>query len=103
MSGHPFGVEAAAGRLYVSGEVDLVSAAQMLDAILSAGLTSDEPAVVVDLAGVTFLDSTGTGALVEAAKRLRSANVDLRVEAASPFVARTLEISGVGDFLGLPA
>ena len=58
-------------RLEVSGEVDLLVAPDLLDAILCAALTSDRArSVVVDLAGVTFMDSSGLGALLEAHRRL---------------------------------
>ena len=46
-----------------AGEVDLASAPYLRDAIVAA-IGTDEGAVIVDLADVTFMDSTGVGVLV---------------------------------------
>ena len=102
MSTHPFGVEASPGSLRVTGEVDLAVAATLLDAILSVGLTGDVAEVVVDLSEVSFLDSTGMTALVEARNRLADTRVELRVADPSPFVRRVLVLGGVSEQLGLP-
>ena len=103
MSTHPFGVEAFPGRLHVAGEVDLAVAATLLDAILVAGLSGQARDLVVDLAEVTFLDSTGIAVLVQASRRLADMQVHLRLANPSPFVARVMDISGVGELLGLRA
>ena len=57
-------------RLEVSGEVDLLVAPDLLDTILCAGMSAGPRTVIVDLAGVTFMDSSGLGALLEAHRRL---------------------------------
>lgn len=51
--------------------------------------------VVVDLLGVTFLDSIGIGILMAAARRLRSDDGELRLVVDDPRVVRMLEITGI--------
>jgi anti-sigma B factor antagonist len=74
-------------RLLVSGEVDLETAPLLLDSVLGAG-SAGEPGhrVVIDLQDVSFIDSSGLAALVEAHHRttaqeqaLYLANVNERI------------------------
>ena len=101
MHPHPYVVVASPGRLRVAGEVDLAVSAALLDAIISAGSTGGTPDLVVDLTEVTFLDSTGINALVEARNRLAAEDIRLRIENPTPFVAHVLDVVGVADHLGL--
>jgi anti-sigma B factor antagonist len=78
----------------VSGELDVYSAPK-LRAVL-AGLPA--PArywVAVDLAGVTFMDSSGLGALVGAVRRARGGRGAVCVVGAREHVLRTLRITGL--------
>ena len=61
-----------AGRkvLEVGGEIDVYTAPQLRERLVSM-VESGDRRVVVDLARVEFLDSTGLGVLVGALKRLR--------------------------------
>lgn len=81
----------------VAGELDLHSAPQ-LRAELGRAIEDKEvesPRIVVDLAGVTFLDSTGVGVLVGALKRAREAQGALHFCGAQPRVRRVFEITGL--------
>jgi anti-sigma B factor antagonist len=51
--------------LDVAGEVDLLTAEQLTDAVTSA-LARRPPVLVIDLAAVTFLDSSGLSVLAQA-------------------------------------
>jgi anti-anti-sigma factor len=55
----------------------------------------------VDLHLVTFLDSSGIGALVTARKRAERVGARLILEHPTPVAYRTLETAGLVDFLGL--
>ena len=82
--------ETAVVRL--SGELDLHSAPAVRDAL--TGTIAEAPArLVVDLADVTFVDSTTLGVFVEAGKRLDGAPMVLA--APGPEVRRALEVSGL--------
>jgi anti-anti-sigma factor len=47
-----------------AGEIDLCTSSALHDALSEAAKTADR--VIIDLTGVTFLDSTGMGAMVDA-------------------------------------
>lgn len=94
--------EAVAGGwlVEVSGEVDLHTAPQ-LRAVLG-GLVDRETsgeAVVVDLTGVSFIDSTGLGELVGAHKAVRRRGDRLHLVATNERVARLLTLTGLDDVL----
>ena len=85
--------------LAATGEIDSSSAPQFrqtLEALL------DEPEVseiVVDLGGVTFLDSAGLCVLAAAHRRIKGRSVQLRVLASSRAVIRPLQITGLWELL----
>jgi anti-anti-sigma factor len=86
----------------VAGEVDLASAPILLERLLSL-LHEQAPAVLdVDLAGCTFLDCAGIGALVGARNAAVQTGCRLRVTNPRPIVRRVLELTGLLDVLAAP-
>jgi anti-sigma B factor antagonist len=78
----------------VSGEIDVATAPQLretLQGVISRGKTT----IVLDLLGVTFLDSTALGVLVGALKRCRDAGGDLQVVVAESRILKIFEITGL--------
>ncbi|WP_262283585.1 STAS domain-containing protein [Micromonospora sp. MA102] len=90
------------GRTVVrlAGECDLAARDRLTGTLL--GAVDDAPVVVVDLAAVEFLDSTGIHALVTAHHRARAADSRLYLVNATGAVATLLELTGVGDLLRHP-
>jgi len=88
------------GRTVVAavGEVDLFTAPG-LDAELTRVVTGGATAVVVDLSGVDFLDSTGLSVIVKALKRVREAGGSLSVVVTSERVAKVFRITGLDQIL----
>ena len=86
-------------RVRVEGELDLASAPELRTALgreVCAGSS-----VVLDLAGVAFMDCAGLGAIVSAAEEARRDGGDLRLASAVPgHVRRLIELVGARD--GLP-
>ena len=85
-------------RLTAAGEIDSTSAPvlkERLEALLDAGATD----VVIDLTGITFLDSAGLCVLAAAYRRATAENIHLRVLASSRAVMRPLQITGLWDLL----
>src|SRR5262245_60169962 len=81
------------------GEVDLLTATELEQAIALALATPGATGVVVDLAGVTFLDSSGISALLKGRRLAEGATKTYRVGAAHGFVLQILELTGVWQFL----
>jgi anti-sigma B factor antagonist len=92
-------VSATADGWALSGDVDAHTAPAMAAAMvkLPAGLVS------VDVAGVSFMDSSGLRVLMDVTKRARDAGGDLVVSRPTPAIARLVEISGLGGQLRLEA
>jgi len=84
----------------VRGDVDLTTVGQLSQELHTA--TEQQRDVVIDLAGVTFIDSTGVRALVEAYRSARQAGLSLSVRGARHWVARVLEVTGVANMLSMP-
>lgn len=90
--------DADPGQLIVSGELDTHTApilAQYLEG-LSAG-----HAVELDLSATTFISSAGLSVILNAQRRHHGGGGSLVVTAADPNVARTIELSGLAEVLGL--
>ena len=82
-----------------SGELDLASAPAVRDALAGA-LADGAGAVVVDLSRVTFLDSTGLAALLNAARRLRRAGRSFAVVGARELVRDVIRLAHLEADLG---
>jgi anti-anti-sigma factor len=77
----------------VEGELDLAAAGLLHDTIEAVDLCSDAPGVVLDLRGITFIDSSGLHALVRPVTEGRS--VVLRRP--SRAVQTLLDLAGVAS------
>ncbi|MFL6206955.1 MAG: STAS domain-containing protein [Acidimicrobiales bacterium] len=87
-------------RLRVSGEVDLVSAPPLLDSILCAGIAApDGQRIIVDLGDVSFIDSSGLAALVDANRRLADRGQQLVVANPGSGVWRIFTLAGIDQIL----
>jgi anti-sigma B factor antagonist len=78
------------GHLVVTlrGELDLVDAAAAATALKAAA--DREPRIVVDLAGLDFIDVSGMAALARARRHARRAGGDLLLAAPRPQMTRLL-------------
>lgn len=87
----------------VAGEVDLDTAPRLRavldEAVSSAAASGSHPSVLVDLARVSFMDSTGLGELMAAHKALTVRSGRLVLVVASERVARLLSLTGLSDVL----
>ncbi len=84
----------------VTGDVDLLSVAT-LRRTLAEVLIDGCRMLVVDLAGVTFLDSTGLGALVATWRRARVLRVEMVVWRPSPTVTTVLGLTALDRVLAI--
>ncbi len=79
------------------GELDAHTAGQLADLLVEP---PDRP-IEIDVAAVTFMDSSGLRVLVDAAQRMREAGRELVISNAPPSVRRLVEISGLQAHLNL--
>ena len=85
--------ESGAAVVGLAGELDLYNANDVREALIA--LCAEEPArLVVDLAEVTFIDSTALGVLIEARSRMANRRAFL-LAAPGMETQRALEISGL--------
>ena len=80
----------------VHGEVDLHTAPKVQYAI-ERGSEGVET-VVVDMAGVAFMDSTALSTLMRAKETLEKVGTSLRLTAPSAAVQRIFDVTGFGDY-----
>lgn len=78
----------------VVGEIDVATAPQLRER-LHAVIARGEPTVVLDLLGVTFLDSTALGVLVGALKRCRELGGELHIVVADARIMKIFDITGL--------
>jgi anti-sigma B factor antagonist len=75
----------------LSGELDLVDAPDVAAALATAA--SRQPQIIVDLAGLEFIDSSGVAALARGRRQARHAGGDLQLAAPKHAVLRVLTIT----------
>ena len=80
----------------VRGEVDLHTAPKVQYAIERAAQT--DSAVVVDMSGVSFMDSTALSTLVRSKDSLQEQGTSLRLAAPSQAVDRIFSVTGFRDY-----
>jgi anti-sigma B factor antagonist len=76
------------------GELDVASS----DSVKRTLLSSELP-VVVDMADLTFIDSSGLTALVHASNELTKRGLGFRVRGVSPDLRRIFELTGLTKLL----
>lgn len=81
------------------GEIDLQASVPLAEALEQA--SAFHPRVVVDLAGVRFLDASAIGTLAGVHRQLRGRGGDLVLHRPSDFVRRLLDVSGLADAVSI--
>jgi anti-anti-sigma factor len=98
---HSFGAMVCDRTIRVHGEIDMAVTDQLRETIICAAENVPQHTIVLDMAWVTFLDSTGTGALIDAHHRLEALGKTLVLHSVPESVAKILRISGVLDYLNV--
>ncbi|WP_333774982.1 STAS domain-containing protein [Streptomyces sp. IBSBF 3136] len=79
------------------GEVDRDSGPQLLQALTARD--SSARRTVLNLSGITFMDSSGINVLIVAHRSARSAGGWLRLAAPSPSLSRLIQIVGLDEVI----
>jgi anti-sigma B factor antagonist len=85
---------------HVAGEVDAFNASELRSAL--EPLTS-APRLVIDLAGVPFVDSAGLGALIGAVRRVRELDGKVALARPRPALAKLLDHTGISRLVAVTA
>lgn len=75
-----------------TGRLDVAGAPALKEAIGEA-VKKGPPKVVIDMEGVTFVDSTGLGSVIAALKQIRNSQGELRLAAPNQQVRVVLELT----------
>lgn len=96
-------VSAGDGQVVVeaAGDIDMLTAQRLRDALQSAVRIAGTGSVVVDLGRVPFMDSTGVQALVDGYHTAMVAGGTLTVRGAHGSPARVVHLVGLARLLGV--
>jgi anti-sigma B factor antagonist len=86
----------------VVGDIDVLSAGVLREALAKAVRSAGTGAIVVDLSGVGFMDSSGVQALLDGYHSAMVAGGTLSVRGARGTAERVLNIVGLARLFGLP-
>ncbi|TMC83236.1 MAG: STAS domain-containing protein [Chloroflexi bacterium] len=75
-----------------TGRLDVAGAPALKDAIGEL-VKNGPPRVVIDMEGISFVDSTGLGSVISALKQVRGSQGDLRLAAPNQQVRVVLELT----------
>jgi anti-sigma B factor antagonist len=92
VSGHPV--------LAVTGEIDIYTAPLFKQAVVNL-VSEGANDVVIDLSGVTFMDSSGFGTLLGATRRLRPLGGGLHLAGANSTIQRMLRLTRLDTIMQL--
>lgn len=100
-----FRIDSTAGRthhtLALAGELDSATAPSLIEAVERALVELEGSELRLDLAGLTFIDSAGLRAIIQAERTARERGLDLTVAPPPEPLTELLELTGVADRLTL--
>jgi anti-anti-sigma factor len=94
-----YGLDDGVAVVRVTGEVDVATCGLLRDRLLRVVTDEDFRGLVVNLAGVRFLDSAGIGVLVGVWRRVAATTASLALAAPAPQVQRVLDTAGLTKVL----
>ncbi|MCA1711466.1 MAG: STAS domain-containing protein [Actinobacteria bacterium] len=87
--------------LRLAGDLDLATAGQLRGKLLEVLDTADVRRLVLDLAGLDFMDVTGLNVIVDAHDLLRSDGGALALRSPRPMVLRMLKLLALDEVVGV--
>ena len=88
--------------LDVVGEIDIYTTPQFKEAV-SAAIGENKPAIIINMAQVTYMDSSGFGTLLSATKRLKPVDGALYLTGCNEAIQRMLQITRLNTIFGVYA
>jgi anti-anti-sigma factor len=84
----------------MQGELDIASSAELQRQLLDSVAQHDEP-LILDLAAVTFLDSSGLAVLYRTQQEADARGITLRLRAVPHHARRVLDVTGMTSLFEL--
>jgi anti-sigma B factor antagonist len=88
--------------LVLHGELDMETESRLRDVAMAQLGVSELAKLGLDLADITFLDSSGISVLVDLRNQANDRGIDLKILAVSQRAARVLTIVGLAEAFGIP-
>jgi anti-anti-sigma factor len=88
------------GTLRLGGSLDIGAREDVRDSIADAATAPGLSSLLVDLGGVTFLDSEALAGLIEGFLKVRETGMAIRMVNANGLVRRVLEVTGTLELFG---
>jgi anti-anti-sigma factor len=85
-------------RLIVVGELDMATETDLVDAVRAAVSATDASRVVLDVRGVSFVDSSGLRALLLSRDSATALDLPITMAVAEGPVTRLFEVAGVASW-----
>lgn len=87
----------------LEGEIDIANADELRDELFAA-MSNQPPGLIVDLSGVTYLDSRGVHVLLELAERMKIRHQQLRlVVPDTALIKRVLQLTHLDEIVPIDA
>lgn len=91
----------ATHRITLSGEIDIAAVEELADGVLAEVDAAGADLLIVDVHGVTFIDSTGLGMLNALRKHQQAHDGSVALVGASPMLVKLLRITGMDKVMPL--
>jgi len=85
-------------EVLVSGEIDVYTAPRLKEVVYPLA-SQDQVEMVINLSGVSFMDSTGLGVLVGLFKAVKSHNGKFKIIGLSNRLKRLFDITGLAEII----
>jgi anti-sigma B factor antagonist len=89
------------GTVILAGEIDFSVTPQVRERLMNC-IASGAPEIVLDLSGLSYIDSSGLALFIEARRHLVATGRSIRIAAISPQVRKLFQLTQIGDLFGLP-
>jgi anti-anti-sigma factor len=97
--GLDYELRGATAEVALTGDLDMAAAFKLEPAIERVVSDHEVDKLVMDLAGIEFIDSAGLGSLLSAHQRLSDLGIRPEIRRPSPAVARVLDATGMRGVL----
>lgn len=92
--------DARIGEVRLIGEIDVFASPEVKSALVGA-IKDGQNLLIVDFAKVSYIDSTGLGALVAALKAARDSGGSIAIVCKDPQIRRIFDVTGLVKVFGM--